>query len=270
MNREAQSWRWHFSQSWPSFSDHSNCSHPCTEYTQRFESRPWSPLTISSGSVPRVSPGEVRRSSSKKRPDSLLLYRQKCDLLKSSANDQRHHLLRKLQRKEQIPTPEGTAQECTASIVPPQPDQNSVTAKNYEENTSVLTVPNATEEFRRSGRGVSRSHSDISSRYSRNFADFDIFFKYCGLDWDVIESVGKENFSVHSEDTELHVRSISVSNSEDGFSRSSGDSDGLQEDDVHGKIRQETSVIERNARIIKWLYSCRNATERGKKLRDLE
>lgn len=229
------------------------------------------PLTISSGSVPSVSPKEVRRSSSKKRPDSLLLYRQKCDLLKASANDRRHHLLQKLQRKEQIPTPEGRAQECTVSITPSQEEQNGVAPKNHEENIRLLAVPKATEEFKRSGKGVSRSHSDISSRYSKNFADFDAFFKYCGLDGDVIESVGKENFSVHSEDMELHIRSVSVSDSDDGFSRSSGDSgDGLQEDEVLEKIRQETSVIERNARIIKWLYSCRNAKERGKKLRDLE
>lgn len=225
-------------------------------------------LTISSGSVPTVSPGAVRRSSSKKRPDSLLLYRQKCDLLKASANDRRRHALRKLRSKEQISTPEGRTQECTVSEADEK--QNDEATKNHKEKTSLLTVPCATEEFKRSGKGVSRSHSDISSRYSRNFADFDAFFKYCGLESDVIESVGKENFSVHSEEMEQHVRSVSVSNSDDGFSRSSGDSDGLQEDEVQGKIRQETSVIERNARIIKWLYSCRNAAERGKKFRDLE
>lgn len=228
------------------------------------------PLTITRDPVRSASPGAVGRSSSKKRPDSLLLYRQKCDLLKASANDRRRLVLRKIQSKGQIPTPEGRVKECTVSIEPPQEDQNGVASKDYEKNTNLLTVPNTTEEFRRSGKGVSRSHSDISSRYSKNFADFDAFFKYCGLDGDVIESVGKENFSVHSEEIELHVRSISVSNSDDGFSRSSGDSDGLQEDEVHTKIRQETSVIERNARIIKWLYSCRNEIERGKKLRDLE
>lgn len=228
------------------------------------------PLTINSGSASNVSPGEVRRSNSKKRPDSLLLHRQKCDLLKVSANDRKHHLLRKLHYKEQIPSPEGKAQECTMSTLPPQEAQNGATTKKIKENITLLSVPSATEEFRSSGRGVSRSRSDISSRYSKNFADFDGFFKYCGLDSEVIELVGRENFSVHSEEMELHVRSISVSNSDDGFSRSSGDSDGLQQKKVQGKIRQETSVIEKNARIIKWLYSCRNATERGKKLRDLE
>ncbi|KAJ0060950.1 hypothetical protein NL108_001793 [Boleophthalmus pectinirostris] len=202
---------------------------------------------------------------------------QKCDLIKASANDRRHHILRKLQsksvqesEKDKIPTPEGTTQECTVNVVAPPDEQDGMVTKRNKENSSLLTVHDAPEEFRRSGKGVSRSHSDISSRYSKNFADFDAFFKYCGLGGDVIEMVGKDNFSVHSEELKEHIRSVSVSNSDDGFSRSSGGSDGLQEDEVLDKFRQQTSVIERNARIIKWLYSCRNATETGKKLRDLE
>lgn len=238
------------------------------------------PVTISSDLSTSVSPGQVRRSSSKKRPDSVLLYRQKCDLLRASAsNNRRHPISRRLLHKltvqedtecgskgfqERIPKPGGKADQCTLT----NQEQNGVSAKDNKENTSLLIVPK--EDFRGSGKGVSRSHSDISSRYSKSFADFDGFFKYCGLDCDIIESLGKENFSAHSDEIALNIRSVSVSNSDDGFSKSSGDSDGLQADEVLEKIRQGTSVIERNARIIKWLYSCKNATETGKKLRDLE
>uniref|UniRef100_A0A4W6DBH2 Family with sequence similarity 110 member C n=1 Tax=Lates calcarifer TaxID=8187 RepID=A0A4W6DBH2_LATCA len=153
------------------------------------------------------SPGQVRRSSSKKRPDSLLTL---------------------------------------------QAEVTKVTA-------GLLAVPQC-EKLKRSGKGVSRSHSDISSRYSKNFADFEAFFKYCGLDGEVIESLGKENFSARSDEIAINIRSISVSTSDDGFSRSSGGSDGLLEDELQKKMRQGTSVIERNARIIKWLYSCKNET----------
>lgn len=255
--------------------------------------------------VESCSPGQVRRSSSKKRPDSLLLYREKCELLRGSANDRKHHITRKLllssvarnvplpeasdceaqTNKEKITTPEGMAKECSSHVVSSQSERrrNGVAEQHSTEsgdsetklkttgvvNTSVslLAVP---EFERRSGKGVSRSHSDISSRYSKNFADFDAFFKYCGLDGEVIESLGKENFSARSDEIAINIRSISVSTSDDGFSRSSGDSDGLQMDELHGKIHQGTSVIERNARIIKWLYSCKNAKETGKKLRDLD
>ncbi|XP_078130932.1 protein FAM110C [Sander vitreus] len=244
-------------------------------------------------------PGQVRRSSSKNRRDSLLLYRQKCELLRGSENDRKHpitcKLLSSLHKNVLLPettdkeceveynkitTPEGTAKECSSQSERRRrngvAEQHSteysdpgsmMTAGVVKKSAGLLTVP----EFEsRSGKGVSRSHSDISSRYSKNFADFDVFFKYCGLGSEVIESVGKDNFSVHSDEIAINIRSVSISTSDDGFSRNSGDSDGLMEDKLHEKIRQETSVIERNARIIKWLYSCRNAIETGKKLRDLD
>ncbi|KAF3702861.1 Protein FAM110C [Channa argus] len=244
------------------------------------------------------SPVQVRQSSSKKRPDSLLLYRQKCDLVKGAANARKHPIARKLLlnsvninvvlpegadkeceskgNQEKITTPEGTAKECSLHVVFSQSERrkNGLAEKYSTEHSDsgtkmtpgLLTVP---EVEGRSGKGVSRSHSDISSRYSKNFADFDGFFKYCGLDSEVIDSLGKENFSAHSDEIAINIRSVSVSTSDGGFSKSSGDSDKLLEDDVQEKIRQGTSVIERNARIIKWLYSCKNAVETGKTLRDL-
>uniref|UniRef100_A0A7N8Y3W7 Family with sequence similarity 110 member C n=1 Tax=Mastacembelus armatus TaxID=205130 RepID=A0A7N8Y3W7_9TELE len=193
------------------------------------------------------SPGQVRQSSSKKRRDSLLLYRQKCDLLRGAENEQKHRVTHKL---------------LLTSVNKSVPFSDSGT----KVTDGLLTVP---EIQRKSGKGVSRSHSDISSRYSKNFADFDAFFKYCGLDGEMIDSLGKENFSAHSDEIAINIRSVSVSTSDDGFSRSSSDSDGLLDVELKEKIHQGTSVIERNARIIKWLYSCKNATETGKTLRDL-
>uniref|UniRef100_A0A3Q0RAI1 Family with sequence similarity 110 member C n=1 Tax=Amphilophus citrinellus TaxID=61819 RepID=A0A3Q0RAI1_AMPCI len=240
------------------------------------------------------SVGQVRQSSSKKRPDSLLLHRQKCELLRGSANDRKHYITRKLLlnsvntnvplheatykeceskgNMEKISTPEEAAKERSSHVVISEPQSNGVTeecsikssgsgtkpkAVVAKASNCLLTVP---EVERRSGKGVSRSHSDISSRYSKNFADFDGFFKYCGLDDEVIESMGKENFSPHSDEIVINIRSVSVSTSDDGFSKNSSDSDGLMEEELHQKIVQKTSVIERNARIIKWLYSCKNAT----------
>uniref|UniRef100_A0A4W6DB13 Family with sequence similarity 110 member C n=1 Tax=Lates calcarifer TaxID=8187 RepID=A0A4W6DB13_LATCA len=161
----------------------------------------------------------------------------------------------------------GTGSNSTQSS-PSQSRGGGMADSRTKVTAGLLAVPQC-EKLKRSGKGVSRSHSDISSRYSKNFADFEAFFKYCGLDGEVIESLGKENFSARSDEIAINIRSISVSTSDDGFSRSSGGSDGLLEDELQKKMRQGTSVIERNARIIKWLYSCKNATETGKKLRDL-
>uniref|UniRef100_A0A8C5HLQ1 Family with sequence similarity 110 member C n=1 Tax=Gouania willdenowi TaxID=441366 RepID=A0A8C5HLQ1_GOUWI len=246
-----------------------------------------SPEKIQPDAAQTCSPGQVRRSSSKKRPDSLLLYRQKCDLLKGS---QKSHKMRLRSTrpntslpeagdlehesegiKEKISTPEGTAKECSSHATTSQSERTSdevteqPSTKMCQTKTSNhLTVPGI---VRRPGKGVNRSHSDISSRYSKNFADFDAFFKYCGLDSEVIQSLGKENFSASSDEITSKIRSISVSSFDDGFSRNSdSDSDeGRLEHELHKKKHQGTSVIERNARIIKWLYSCKNAKETGKK-----
>lgn len=236
--------------------------------------------------------GQVRRCSSKKRPDSLLLYRQKCDLMRGPGgrkfNITRRRVVKKsvplinvaheeCEQDNEVSTPEGLAKECSAQESSCQADgrknggeekHNSDTSVCGSKTTScLLTIP---ENQRRPGKGVNRSHSDISSRYSKNFADFDAFFTYCGLEGEVIESLGRENFSARSDEIAINIRSISISSSDDTFSRSSGDSDGLLEEKLHGKVGQGTSVIERNARIIKWLYSCKNAKETGKKLRDLD
>ncbi|XP_061603114.1 protein FAM110C [Cololabis saira] len=276
-----------------------------TGSSNRSSNRSGNPLTGSdsprdAGVRQFCPPGHVRRLGSKKRPDSLLLYRQKCELLGGSVNDRKHHISRKLLHSSvnknvpllettdkectsegnmiKITTPEGTTEECRSHSGISQSKKSSDGLTEQCRNKSsdsgpkkaagdLLEVP----VFRRTaGKGVSRSHSDISSRYSKNFADFDAFFKYCGLDGDIIKSLGKENFSARSDEIAINIRSISVSTSDDGFSKSSGGSDGLLEDELHKKIRQGTSVIERNARIIKWLYSCKNATETGKKLRDLD
>lgn len=231
------------------------------------------------------SPGQVRRSSSKKRRDSLLFYRQKCELLTTSASDRKHHVIPKLllgSVHKRAPLPGSTEKECEGEcnkerVVPPMGTErrrNGAAEQRSTENRStgskvttgsvrksgLLTVP---EYEKRSGKGVGRSHSDISSRYSKSFADFDVFFKYCGLGGEVIESLGKENFSARSDE------SVSPSTSDNCFSRNSGESDGLLEDELLEKTSQGTSVIERNARVIKWLYSCKNAVETGKTLRDL-
>ncbi|XP_017278713.1 protein FAM110C [Kryptolebias marmoratus] len=243
-------------------------------------------------------PGKVNRSSYRKRQDSLLLYRQKCELLQGSGNDRKNLKTHKLQlssvnksaplceitHKElqseghkNKTTPGATAKECGFRVVVSQSDKSSNVVSEECNNTSsdsgTMSTPGgllAVPEIVRSGNKVSRSHSDISSRYSKNFADFDAFFKYCGLEGEVIESLGRENFSAHSDEIAINIRSVSISTSDDGFSRDSDDSDGLLEDELLKKAHQGTSVIERNARIIKWLYSCKNAAETGKKLRDLD
>ncbi|XP_051947910.1 protein FAM110C [Xyrauchen texanus] len=244
-------------------------------------------------------PNVVRRTSSKKRPDSILLYRQKCELTRGSPVGSRKLIKRVLfsskDKTNAFSEAQGgkfdskvndkdsalgaTRKDCvkeTSRVILPV---SNGSAKFYqpgetEDVTTITPQPKRVDETRehesKSRRGVARSSSDISSRYSKNFANFEAFFKYCGLDGDVIDSLGKENFCARSDDLSLKIRSVSVSTSDDGLSRSSGGSYGLLEEELQEVVRQGSSVVERNARIIKWLYTCRNAAESGKTLRDLD
>ncbi|XP_035883511.1 protein FAM110C [Phyllostomus discolor] len=110
-------------------------------------------------------------------------------------------------------------------------------------------------------RGLQRSQSDLSSRYSMSAAEFDNFFQFCGLEPEVVEALGRENFSAGSDRLGLKVRSVSMATSDSGFSRHSGSDEGLQEEELMEKLPSSTSVVERNARIIKWLYTCKKAKE---------
>ncbi|KAM5319488.1 protein FAM110C isoform 1-T1 [Glossophaga mutica] len=110
-------------------------------------------------------------------------------------------------------------------------------------------------------RGLQRSQSDLTSRYSMSAAEFDNFFQFCGLEPEVVEALGRENFSAGSDRLALKVRSVSMATSDSGFSRHSGSDEGLQEEELMEQVPSTTSVVERNARIIKWLYTCKKAKE---------
>ncbi|NWS73016.1 F110C protein, partial [Crotophaga sulcirostris] len=242
-------------------------------------------------------PPIARRSTPKRqmRPDSLVIYRQKCEFGRGQSQDgSRGNLVRRIfqgsVREKQLASPEmprvmedtaGTESEEPAS--PKQGDHElsnhgpeqtvavtteapEVRTKEHERPLKLNAPPEEVKEVKR--RGLHRSQSDISSRYSKSFSEFDTFFKYCGLEQEVIEDLGRENFSVVSDNVSFKIRSISVATSESDFTRHSGD-EGLQEDELTEQVPSSTSVIERNARIIKWLYTCKKARESNKVIQEL-
>lgn len=115
-----------------------------------------------------------------------------------------------------------------------------------------------------------RSKSDLRLRCSVALSEQDYFFDFCGLDMDMIQRLGRENFlsGASSIDTlSLALRSVvgdGCGGSEPSeFSRHSGD--GLFEEELAEQLPTGVSIIERNARVIKWLYGCKNAAEEGPK-----
>ncbi|NWT40375.1 F110C protein, partial [Chroicocephalus maculipennis] len=243
-------------------------------------------------------PPIARRSTPRRqmRPDSLVIYRQKCEFGRGQSQDgSRGSLVRRIfqgsvkekqlaassamprvmedsgatESKEPLsaklgdhePSEHGKEQNLAVSSEAP-----GVCTKEHERPSKLSTPPEEVKEVKR--RGLHRSQSDISSRYSKSFSEFDTFFKYCGLEQEVIEDLGRENFSVVYDNVSFKVRSISVATSESDFTRHSGD-EGLLEDELTEQVPSSTSVIERNARIIKWLYTCKKAKETNKMIQEL-
>lgn len=119
-----------------------------------------------------------------------------------------------------------------------------------------------------------RSKSDLSDRYSRATADLERFFNYCGLDPTEVEGMGGvERFTRANSDivSVSKLRSVSTSSSEcgnDDEGRRRGPGAGEEgEDDEDGpprptdRVPYGISIIERNARVIKWLYGIRQARD---------
>ncbi|XP_010794759.1 protein FAM110D [Notothenia coriiceps] len=107
-------------------------------------------------------------------------------------------------------------------------------------------------------------------RCSVALSDQENFFDFCGLDLDMIDRLGRENFlsGASSIDTlSLALRSVvgdGCGGSEPSeFSQHSGD--GLFQEELAEQLPNGVSIIERNARVIKWLYGCKNAAREGPK-----
>ncbi|XP_070589022.1 protein FAM110C isoform X4 [Erythrolamprus reginae] len=238
-------------------------------------------------------PPIVKRNSGKRqiRPDSLVIYRQKCEFVRgqSQENTPRGNLVRRLfqgsfkekqlvSEVSKVVLKEETIPEVERAILGKDTrhcydleGQNSSTKANpkpflVSTCKNALNVSSAPYEMRQ--KGLQRSQSDISSRYSKSFSEFDTFFKSCGLEPEVIKDLSQENFSVASDNFSFHLHSISGAASESDFTRHS-DEDGLLEEELTEQAPSGTSVVERNARIIKWLYMCKKAKEANVMMQDL-
>ncbi|NXU29023.1 F110A protein, partial [Thalassarche chlororhynchos] len=119
--------------------------------------------------------------------------------------------------------------------------------------------PPARPESTRRQPLLHRSKSDLSDRFSRATADLERFFNYCGLDPEEVQDMGAERFARASSDiVSLKFHSVSTASSEGGRSPPSA---ATPEGQPAERVPYGISVIERNARVIKWLYGLRQARE---------
>ncbi|KAL4655415.1 protein FAM110B-like [Arapaima gigas] len=198
--------------------------------------------------------------------------------------------VRKPQRAQQqplVPPPLASSTPPSATPTPPQAPSPLATpatptsslAQPFHPSSPLLlrsTLPPASPAFTRlssaSSRGSTRKHpslhrskSDLSDRYSRATADLERFFNYCGLDPEEVEGMGVEHFARASSDivSVSKLRSVSTPSSECA-GQSQHSCQGAEEDEEalpSERVPYGISVIERNARVIKWLYGIRQARD---------
>uniref|UniRef100_A0A8C7ZBX2 Family with sequence similarity 110 member A n=1 Tax=Oryzias sinensis TaxID=183150 RepID=A0A8C7ZBX2_9TELE len=115
---------------------------------------------------------------------------------------------------------------------------------------------------------LTRSKSDMSDRYSRAGTELERFFNLCGVDADDLQELTGSNADIVSL---ARFRSVSAPGSECSGSRRVEEEE--QEEDDEGKAAERVpygvSVIERNARVIKWLYGLRQAKDNTTKSTNL-
>lgn len=99
---------------------------------------------------------------------------------------------------------------------------------------------------------LTRSKSDMSDRFSRAETELERFFNLCGLDpADLQELTGSSSDIVSL----ARFRSVSAPGSEcAGSGKEDEDDDEVNAGNCADRVPYGVSVIERNARVIKWLY----------------
>ncbi|XP_027867559.1 protein FAM110A [Xiphophorus couchianus] len=114
---------------------------------------------------------------------------------------------------------------------------------------------------------LTRSKSDMSDRFSRAGTELERFFNLCGL-----EPVDLQDLPASSSDivSLARFRSVSAPGSECGASQRGGVEEEEEEaPNPADRVPYGVSVIERNARVIKWLYGLRQAKENTTKSTNL-
>ncbi|XP_048413746.1 protein FAM110D [Stegostoma tigrinum] len=133
--------------------------------------------------------------------------------------------------------------------------------------TRTLNLPSnlseANSQVALRNRTLQHPNRDHLLRNSVTLSEEERFFNYCGLDPDMAEHLGLSNVSPAPSDSIYPgVQNVSMTESDDSeFSHGSRDGEGLYEEEIQEQVSLGISIIERNARIIKWLYSCKKAKE---------
>ncbi|XP_067167834.1 serine/threonine-protein kinase PDIK1L isoform X1 [Apteryx mantelli] len=200
------------------------------------------------------------------RPDSLIIYRQKRDCpVVNKENAKGYGLVRRLFQGPLRDKPPGSPAARALGegpAAPPSPD------------TPMLWVPAEKEEARTQGASgsifpqpppppapasPSVTKQELGLRVSLPLSEKERFFNYCGLDRALVEVLGQERFGPAGWDAASARPPGSCESEPSQASRGSGEDAEPGEEEPGTRLCSAVSVVERNARVIKWLYGCQQA-----------
>ncbi|NWR80977.1 F110D protein, partial [Centropus unirufus] len=213
-----------------------------------------------------------RRAGSRRllRPDSLIIYRQKRECPGGDKeNTKNSGLVRRFfqgQLRDKAPGSPPARSLGEGSPAPQSPQ------------TPMVWVPAEKEEARTLGAGSGGSggifplptcplaqvppapgKQALALRVSLPLSEKEKFFNYCGLDRALVEVLGQERFGPAGWDN-ASARLPGSCDSEPGQVSEGSEGDaGAGEDEMDARLGSAVSVVERNARVIKWLYGCQRA-----------
>ncbi|NXT77115.1 F110D protein, partial [Zapornia atra] len=201
-----------------------------------------------------------RRAGSRRllRPDSLIIYRQKRDCLGGDKENTKGAGL--VRRFFQGYLRDKPPSEPPAS---PKPPMLWVAAEKEEARTpgasggtgGIFPLPSSPSVQ----HPRPPDKQALALCVSLPLSEQERFFNYCGLDRALVELLGQERFGPAGWDS-TSVRHPGSCESEPGQAsgRSEGDV-GPGEEELDTRPGAAVSVVERNARVIKWLYGCQRA-----------
>uniref|UniRef100_A0A8C3IKZ2 Family with sequence similarity 110 member D n=1 Tax=Chrysemys picta bellii TaxID=8478 RepID=A0A8C3IKZ2_CHRPI len=221
----------------------------------------------------------ARRGSSKRllRPDSLIIYRQKRDCTAiNKENAKGSGLVRRLFQgplRDKLPSSpssrglgdrrQGPERDETPMVWVPVEKEAARTQSPgggiFSPNASPVAQPPHSSQ---SGPGPKEAKRELARGCSLPLSEKERFFNYCGLDRDLVEVLGRERFGPAGWDaaSSLLLGSAGSAGSERSEpAHSSGCEAGPDAEELGARRCSTVSIIERNARVIKWLYGCQRA-----------
>lgn len=224
-----------------------------------------------SSPVPRRGGGSRRLL----RPDSLVIYRQKRDCpVINKENTKGYGLVRRLfqgplrDKPPSSPSAQGSdkAPESPMLWVSMEQAEDVRTPGAGGSSSSTVPMPDSpvpqppeAPSLAQPPASPSSSKPALGLRLSLPLSEKERFFNYCGLDRAMVEGLGKERFVPAGWDAASARLHGSCEWEPSQASGCSGEDAGPGEEEPDTRLCSAISVVERNARVIKWLYGCQRA-----------